>query len=292
MRTIVLLTDFGLGSAYVGEVKGVLAALAPGAVVVDLCHDIRPQAVAEAAFLLGAAWKRFPRGSVFVCVVDPDVGGERAILALETREAVFLAPDNGLLSHVWAEFVKRETIPGSDAPPAVAGEAKREPTLYPVKRETFARLFAVTNRRLFLPRVSSTFHGRDVFAPVAARLALGLSPRAVGPRRREAPVLLPLSAPERTAEGALRCHVAYIDRFGNLITDARAEDLPPGPLVVAVAGRRVVGLSRAYRDGPDLLALVDSWDRLEIAARDASAAALLGLSVGDPVLVLPKSNLA
>ena len=107
MSTIVLLTDFGSGSSYVGEMKGVIASLAPGAAVLDLSHDVRPQDVREGAFLLGDAWRRFPRGSIFVAVVDPGVGSARAIVALQTREAVFLAPDNGLLSYVWQALVSR-----------------------------------------------------------------------------------------------------------------------------------------------------------------------------------------
>ncbi|MHB1132233.1 MAG: SAM hydrolase/SAM-dependent halogenase family protein [Chloroflexota bacterium] len=266
-RAVVLLTDFGAGSSYVGEVKGVLAGLAPGAPVLDLCHDVRPQQVAEGAFLLGAAWRRFPRRSVFVAVVDPGVGGEREILCLETLAATFLAPDNGLLSRVWAELVKRET---SDAPAAV-------------KRETNYRLYAVTNRRLFLPEVSCTFHGRDIFAPVAARLAQGWPVDLLGPRR-DLPILLPLSRPQMTARG-LRCHVLYVDRYGNLITDATGADLPAGALTVEAAGRAIAGLSASYAGAEGLLALVDSWGHLEIALRDGNAAAALGLGPGDEVFV-------
>ncbi len=256
-RAIVLLTDFGPASVYVGEVKGVLAALAPGAPVYDLGHDVRPQDVAEAAFLLGSAWRRFPRGSVFVCVVDPGVGGERAILALQTPEAIFLAPDNGLLSYVWDEIVKRETP---------------------------ARLYAVENRRLCLPQVSATFHGRDIFAPVAARLANGLSLGLVGPRRREL-FTFPVPHPQALPDGSLRCHVIYVDRFGNLVTDALGADLPAGPLVINVAGCTIAGLSPSYAAGGELLALIDSWQRLEVARRGGSAAAALGLGVGDVVVV-------
>lgn len=263
-RTIVLLTDFGPGSSYVGEMKGVLARLAPAAPVVDLAHDVRPQDVREAAFLLGGAWRRFPRGSVFVAVVDPGVGSERAVLALETAEAIFLAPDNGLLSYVWAETVKRETA---------------------------ARLYAVTNRRLFLPQVSATFHGRDIFAPVAARLARGYSLHLVGPRCRGLHTF-DLPRPERLADGGLRCHVVYVDRFGNLVSDAVAADLPPGPVVVTAGGRTIRGLSPSYAQGGEVLALVDSWGRLEIAARNADAAAMLGLGIGDAIVVRPAPGAA
>jgi hypothetical protein len=118
---------------------------------------------------------------------------------------------------------------------------------------------------------------------VATRLARGLSPVAVGPRR-DGLRLLPLPVPEALPNGALCCHVIYVDHFGNLVTDARAEDLPAGPLVVEVAGQRIAGLSRSYVDGPNLLALIDSWGRLEVAARDGNAAGISGLGAGDPVL--------
>ncbi len=270
VRSIVLLTDFGPGSPYVGEMKGVLASIAPGAPLLDLCHDVRPRNVAEAAFVLGGSWRRFPKESVFVAVVDPGVGSERAIVALETPRAIFLAPDNGLLTYVWEGIVKRETV-GSQGP---------------VKRETLYRLRSVTARRLFLPRVSNTFHGRDIFAPVAARLARGFPVTLLGPRL---PGLrtLPLSRPEALPDGSLRCHVLFVDRFGNLVTDAAAADLPAGELVVEVADRVIRGLSPSYAAADGLLALVDSWDRLEIALRDGAAAAELGLGVGDLVLVRP-----
>ena len=265
---IVLLTDFGPGSSYVGEVKGVLTTLAPAALVLDLCHDVRPGQVAEAAFLLGGAWRRFPRGSVFLCVVDPGVGSERGIVALETREAVFLAPDNGLLSYVWDETVSRETGGGRGSVP----------------RETTHRLYTVSNHRLFLPKVSRTFHGRDIFAPVAAKLACGFPVDLLGPRREQL-ITLPISRPEPLPDGALRCHFVYVDRFGNLVTDANAADLPSGELVVEVAGRTIRGLSPSFAAAEGFLAIVDSWGRLEIALRGGDAAAALGLDVGDSVVV-------
>jgi S-adenosylmethionine hydrolase len=268
MPTIVLLTDFGHGSPYVGEMKGVIASLAPGVAVLDLSHDVRPQDVREGAFLLGEGWRRFPRGSVFVAVVDPGVGSERAIVALQARGAVFLAPDNGLLSHVWRELVSRETRPAASA----------------VSRETPWRLFTVSNRRLFLPRVSATFHGRDVFAPVAARLARGLPLHFVGPRRVSLSTF-PESRPEPLRGGGLRGQVVYVDRYGNLITDLRSADLPPGDVHVTVAGRTIAGLSPSYAAGPELLAIVDAWDRLEIARQNGSAAEFLNVRVGSEIVV-------
>lgn len=263
-----LLTDFGPGSSYVGEMKGVLASRAPGVPVLDLSHDVSSQDVLGAAFLLGTSARRFPRRSVFVAVVDPGVGSDRRIVALQTHAAIFLAPDNGLLSYVWEEVVSRET-PRRGAH---------------VSRETSFRLFAVTNRRLFLPTVSATFHGRDIFAPVAAFLARGLSPHLLGPRL-DTLRTLSLPRPEMLPDGTLRCHVVYVDRYGNLVTDARATDLPPGELQVEVAGVTVRGLSPSYAAGPALLAIVDSWSHLEIARQNGSAAAELGLAAGAEVIV-------
>jgi S-adenosylmethionine hydrolase len=147
----------------------------------------------------------------------------------------------------------------------------------------------VANRRYFLPRVSRTFHGRDIFAPVAAHLAGGLPAHLLGPRL-VAPALLPPSAPRPLADGSLLCHVAYVDRFGNLVTDALAADLPAGDLVVEAAGRTIHGLSPSYEAGDGLLALVDSWDHLEIALRGGSAAEALRLGQGDAVVVRPSAG--
>lgn len=256
---IVLLTDFGFRDSYVGVMKGVIRTICRNADVVDLSHNIMPQDVAEAAFVLGASYRYFPPDTIFACVVDPGVGTERAILYLRANKQTFLAPDNGLLTIVEEECEREE-------------------------------LRRVTEEKYFLPDRSATFHGRDVFAPVAARLAAGLAPQELGPAQRYLRRLR-LPHPVRAADGSLRGEIIYIDQFGNLITNVRGATLerefrePAADLEVRVKRRQICGLVSAYADRQpgELLALVGSSGYLEIAVNQGSAAALLGCEKGDSV---------
>lgn len=249
---ITLLTDYGTQDIYAGVLHGVILGLAPGARVVDLTHQVAPQAVAQAAFLLEAAAPFFPEGTIHVAVVDPGVGSSRRLLCARTARATFLAPDNGLLTRVL---------------------------------EPGAEVRSIEAAHLFLPRVSATFHGRDILAPVAARLALGLDPTEVGPPVDD-PVRLPLDAPVRTAD-RVAGRVVHVDRFGNIITNVAGAGL--GEIAaVRVGGVAIAGPAcRAYADRPAgaLLALVGSTGLLEVAAADGDAAARLGARPGDPVEV-------
>lgn len=233
MPPIALLTDFGTRDPYVGIVKGVIAGIAPRTPVIDLCHDLPPFAVQGASWALRSAAPFFPAGTVFVAIVDPGVGGDRRILLARTVRHLFLAPDNGLLG-----FLRD------------------------------ARFRAVTNRRLFLAPVSHTFHGRDVFAPVAARLARGMAPARVGPR-----VLSIVRLQEKPGR------VAWIDRFGNLVTN-----LEPGPRAIRIRGRRVPVVKTYASSTPGaLVAVVGSAGTLEISVVQGSAARRLRAKIGDPV---------
>lgn len=185
MALITLLTDFGTRDYYVAAVKGTLLRLAPGAVVVDLNHEVPPGAIATGAFLLGAAAPTFPSGTMHLAVVDPGVGSDRRILAVATPTALFVGPDNGLLA------------PALDHPQA--------------------RVYGVDRPDLYLPSPGHTFHGRDRFAPVTAALARGEDPAALG-ARIEDPVRLAVSPPERH-DRELRGRVIHLDHYGNLITD-------------------------------------------------------------------------
>ncbi|MBL4845047.1 MAG: SAM-dependent chlorinase/fluorinase [Planctomycetes bacterium] len=205
MRVIVLLTDFGHQDAYVGVMHGVIASVSPGAKVIDLCHEVEPQAVADGAFLLAASAPYFPPETVFVAVVDPGVGSERRVLCARTAQGTFLAPDNGLLTDL----------------------LRASPPL---------ELVEVRERRFFLSPVSHTFHGRDVFAPVGARLVEGLALSELGPAVTDY-VRLDLGAPGLSPEQA-RGEVRYVDRFGNLITNISSADLPE--VLHATLGERVI----------------------------------------------------
>ncbi|MBI3830753.1 MAG: SAM-dependent chlorinase/fluorinase [Planctomycetes bacterium] len=256
------MTDFGPGSPYVGQMKLVLEALAPGAPVLDLAHDLPPQNLAAAALVLLSAREFLPLPCVLCAVVDPGVGSARKILLAEfTRGVLALAPDNGLLAP-WFRL---------------------QPPL---------RVRAVTNRALFNRRVSSVFHGRDIFAPVAARLAAGLRPERVGP----AVPLRGLCAspwPEvSAAQGGLKACVVYEDRFGNLVTNLYASRLRRASAATVRLGRRKIPLVDHYAQAKSSqpLALIGSFGFLEIAVRDGSAARVLEVGIGADVLVETKRS--
>jgi S-adenosylmethionine hydrolase len=252
-RLIAWLSDFGSRDTFVGVVKGVIAGIAPGATVVDLTHEVPPQDVRAAGVHLWMAYRFFPPGTVFVAVVDPGVGTRRRILAAETAAGIFLAPDNGLLTRVLHE-----------SPPR--------------------RVVSVDARRLGLPGVSSTFHGRDLVAPVAARLACGLAVDTLGPATRTR-VELPLTAPERTRAGCAG-EVLLVDRFGNAMTDIPGSWVRPGD-AVSVRGRRVAMVVTTYGDVPRgrAAAVVSGAGTLEIAVNGGHAARRFSLGEGSRVEV-------
>jgi len=260
-RTIVLLTDFGLTDAYVGIMKGVIRSICPSADIIDLCHNIAPQDVAEAAFVLAASYRYFPPQAIFVPVVDPGVGTDRAVLCMRANRQTFLAPDNGILS-----IVAEET--------------------------SGARIREVTARRYFLETESATFHGRDIFAPVAAHLAAGVQPSKLGPLVKRIQKLT-LPKPIRAADGSLRGEIVYVDRFGNLITNLRQATLagqfkvPLDRTEVRIKRRTIHGISRTYADRKSggLLAVIGSSGYLEVAVNQGSAAQVLGCKKGDAVVV-------
>jgi S-adenosyl-L-methionine hydrolase (adenosine-forming) len=260
-RPIVTFTsDFGTQDWFVGVVHGVIATLAPGSTVVDLNHAIPPGDVARGAFILEAASGDFPPGTVHLAVVDPGVGTERRALAVKSRGDFFVGPDNGLLE--WALC------------------------------DPSAEAHALTEERWFRRPVSRTFHGRDVFAPVAAHLSLGVPIAEFGPRVAD-PVRLATAHP-RHEGGTLHGHVVFIDRFGNALTNltegalrAAFGAVPDHGLVLSVPGRAVTGLARSYGDAPvgAIVAILGSSGRLEVAQVGGHAAERLGLGLGDPVSV-------
>ena len=273
---IVLTTDFGLTDPFVGVMKGVILTINPHAVILDLTHDIPPQQVSTAAFVLGVNHPYFPPNAIHTAVVDPGVGTARRAVLLITPQARFIAPDNGLLSAVIKDYL--------ETPPAQPGLVPLPPGL---------AAYELTNPEYQRRPVSSTFHGRDVFAPAAAYLSLGRPPQSFGPPVREL-VWQPAAAPSRRGNG-WQGEVIYIDRFGNLITNITAAQLPAAPLTIAIANRRIPGLSRTFHDPaaapaalpdtPPLIALMGSNGYLEIAVPDGSAAQTLGLGYGAPVQV-------
>jgi S-adenosylmethionine hydrolase len=262
---ITLLTDFGLADTYVGVMKGVILGLCPSARLVDLTHAVPPQDVRAGAYHLVRACPYFPPGTVHLAVVDPGVGGGRRPLAVAGARAFYVGPDNGLL----AAAVRAE-LPGA---PVAGGRLALRP---PVRAVT------LTSAAYRLPEVSDTFHGRDIFAPAAAHLAAGVPLAELGPAVADL-VAFDDPPPQREAAG-LSGRVVHVDRFGNLITDLPAADLPRHPRI-EIAGATIMGLSRSYEEGDDLLAIVSSGGTLEIAAHNASAAERLGVATGAEVRV-------
>ena len=265
---ITLLTDFGHADAYAGVMKGVILGIDPSATVVDLTHDVPPQDIVQGAFLLGTAWQTFPADTIHVAVVDPGVGTDRRALLVQGGGHTFLAPDNGLLSFV---------LPGDEG----QGDSF-QPYTGPVPEGYTAR--ALTNQRYWRHPVSATFHGRDIFAPVAAHLSAGVPVDDLG---EEVSTLVRLAVAEpRWDRDELIGRVVHIDRFGNVITNI-PEALTRGGqmLTIELGGRTLQGLATTYGAGVGLVALIGSHGHLEIAVRDGNAAELLGIKVGDEVQV-------
>jgi len=259
---VTLLTDFGAGDYFVGAVKGVLLTICPGATIVDITHEIPAHDVEAGAFTLLAAYDSFPPGTIHVAVVDPGVGSSRRPLLVATADYFFVGPDNGLFSYI-------------------------------LERESAPRVFHLTNQEYFRPSVSPTFHGRDIFAPVACALACGVAPENLGERIEDFVRLEPL-APLRQADGALQARIIHIDHFGNCVTTLTRRELPDemiaGGVRLEVNGHAINSFRPYFAvaddsGADDLFALWGSAGFLEIAADRASAAALLGAHTGQLVIV-------
>jgi S-adenosylmethionine hydrolase len=248
MRPVVtLLTDFGTADGYVAEMKGVILTRAPEATLVDVAHDLVPQDVDAGRLALARYWRRFPPATVHVAVIDPGVGSARAALAVESDGRFLVGPDNGVLS-----------------PALLVGGARAVALPIPVG-------------------ASATFHGRDVFAPAAAELALGAPLDAIGSPALDF-VVRRTPEPRRLADGSIQGQVITIDRFGNAITNLlglRAQS-------VEVNGT-LLPLLRSYADVPEgeAIALVGSTGLIEIAVRNGSGAAAMGLERGSIVVARP-----
>lgn len=282
-RLITLTTDFGTADGYVGAMKGVILGIVPNARLVDISHEIAPQNVRQAAYVLYSTYLFFPPRTVHLVVVDPGVGSARRPIALRTPAGTFVGPDNGVFSYVRA-------------------------------CEPDELLVELAEPRYRLPRVSHTFHGRDIFAPAAAHLAAGVPITALGPLVRD-PVTFPRPRLE-VAPDSVTGEVLHADRFGNVVTSIghlmwRGDELvldpafqeagdrgrevgggehvcfKAGEATVLVAGQEIAGVRRTYAEiePGETLALVGSAGHLEIAVREGNAARRLGLCPGDAVML-------
>jgi len=239
-RVITLLTDFGVADYFAGAVKGAILSVNSSAVIVDITHEIPPQDIGAGAFTLFAAYKTFPARTIHVVVVDPGVGSERRPIIVSANEQFFVGPDNGLFTYI----------------------CDREPS---------HRIVHVTAERHFRASVSSTFHGRDIFGPVAAALSNGVALEEFGEEINDAVRLPPLDAPLR---------IIHIDRFGNCVTNVtRAEKS------LVINGRTISEFRQFYGEGDDesLFAIMGSAGFVEISVNGGSAAKVLGAKRGDAV---------
>jgi S-adenosyl-L-methionine hydrolase (adenosine-forming) len=269
-RPLALLTDFGLHDAYVGVMKAVLVSRVPALTLIDLCHAVPPQDIRHAAFLLATSVTYLPVDCVVLVVVDPGVGTSRRAVAVEAGGRTFVAPDNGVLA--WA--LRTLARAGSLSLRMVDERLQTGPDW---------RAVELTERRFWLPELSSTFHGRDVFAPVAGELSLGRSLDELG-QPIDTLVDLPWLDPFVADDGAVEATVVAVDTYGNLFTSLRLEHLPNEP-VFEIAGHVVRGLAPHFQVARSLVALIGSTGLIEIAAPNGSAAALLGLGPGAPIRV-------
>ncbi len=258
---IALLTDFGVSDGYVGAMKGVILDILPWAQVVDVTHEIAPQNVRQAAFVLQMVAPFFPRATVYVVVVDPGVGTERRAIAVFTDRGVFVGPDNGVFSWI---FKHRK--------------------VYEVRE--------LANPYYMRTQISATFHGRDVFAPFAAHIAAGVPASSIGPTIED-PVLFEIPEPQVLSDGQIIGEVIHIDGFGNMITNIREEHLAGGASwQFEIAGERIEDFHRAYgfaQEG-ELMALIGSQGYLEIAVRNGHAAQRLNGRLGMQIVARTASH--
>ena len=257
MPIITLLTDFGDQDGYVAAMKGVILSIAPDVTLVDITHAIAPQAIQQAAYVLAQAAPFFPPGAIHVAVVDPGVGSARRPLAVQTANAIFIGPDNGLFSAVL-----------DSAPESIC--------------------IHLDQPRFWRAQPSQTFHGRDIFAPVAAYLARQASLADLGTRISD-PVRLSLPTAQRQPNGALRGAIIHVDHFGNLISNIPSAWLAVDDWRVTIGHTTLEGIRPNFAAAPigALLAYRGSAGTLEIGERNGRASQALGVGVGQPVVAEP-----
>jgi S-adenosylmethionine hydrolase len=260
---ITLSTDFGLEDPYVGVMKGVILGINPEVRLVDLTHALSNQNLLQGAFILNPVFPYFPRGTIHLAVVDPGVGGDRRLMAIQDKDGLWIGPDNGLFSLV-------------------------------LRDRPEARLFHLKNQSYFLKTISRTFHGRDILAPVAAHLSLGLSPLEMGEVISD-PVLLEIPEAE-VKKNRILGQVLWADHFGNLITNISEKILHPyrsdPGLRIFVGTHEISGIHQSYPQGRPgrLLALIGSGGYLEIACNLGRAEDLIGFTAGGDLKVEVRTN--
>jgi S-adenosylmethionine hydrolase len=259
-KIITLTTDFGLKDPYAAEMKAAILGLCPNAAIVDITHGIEKFNIRMGAYVLASAAPYFPNGTIHVAVVDPGVGTRRRPILIQTQRGSFIGPDNGLL-------------------------------VLPAENQGISHIHEITNPRLMLPRVSSTFHGRDVFAPAAAHLANGVHPAEFGPEIRDA--VKPEFTKVTSRKDALVGEVLHVDNFGNIITNIGEKEAArirmKKVINVELSTRKLrLKLCKAYGEAKpqEPIALIGSHNHLEIALNQSNAAAQFGIKPGDKIKLL------
>lgn len=255
---ITLLTDFGTKDHYVGAMKGVILSINPQCILIDITHEVHKQNIREGAFILANAFKYFPKGTIHLAVVDPGVGSERKPILIRTKNYFFIGPDNGIF------------------------------TIAAIK-DKIKRIIQLTNRKYFLSNISSTFHGRDIFAPVAGYLSLGIKPNVFG-KEVDKWVKLDLREPG-IKKNKLLGEIIYIDNFGNLVSNVDRglflKFIEGLSFIIKIKNRKISDIKNGYWEGKDgeVIALFGSGNYLEISVKNGSARRVLNAKTGDPIIV-------
>jgi S-adenosylmethionine hydrolase len=256
---ITLLTDFGIKDPYVASMKGVILNVNPQCTLIDITHHVNPHDFQEGAFLLAKTYSYFPKGTIHLAVVDPGVGGARKPILLVTQNYLFVGPDNGLFTLV-------------------------------AKRESVKQVIDLTNKKYFLPQINTTFHGRDIFAPVAAYLSLGIPSKTFGKKLDH---WVKLNFKEPVVRGKkLFGEILLIDHFGNLISDidqARFINFTKGhPFVIRIGEKAISNIKKGYWEGKkqEAIALFGSGGFLEISINEGNAQRVLKVKKGEPITII------
>jgi hypothetical protein len=256
---IALITDFGTRDYFVGAMKGVILSINAAAQIVDITHEIPAQDIGAASFNLRACYENFPRKTIFVAVVDPGVGSARRAILVEAKDYYFIAPDNGLLSFIF-------------------------------NREENFRVFELSDERFFLRPLSRTFHGRDVFAPCAAHLSKGVNPAEFGVEIKDF-IFFAENDPRKISETEIEAEIIHVDRFGNLITNLKKEELTENFFVeINETNIDIIRSYYAEAEKDELFLIAGSAGFLEIAAFENSAAKLLNAARGQKIFVRIAEN--
>ena len=252
---VALLTDFGTKDYFVASMKGAILSVNENAKIIDITHEIPPQNVRNASFTLRACYKNFPPKTIFVAVVDPGVGSNRRALLVETDNYYFIAPDNGLLSFVFDE-------------------------------KTDFSVFEISDKKYFAEKVSRTFHGRDVFAPVAAHLSNGFQPKEFGEKIKDF-VHFETTKPREISLNETEAEIIHIDHFGNLLTNIEQTDLPEN-FTLVIGEKRINKMRNFYAEAEvgETFMILGSAGFLEIVAFSDSAANILNAKIGQKILII------